>query len=71
MFAVNLEFERAIQSISIPNPNLREQTRAKIHDVGLADSGSLQRTGDSMKTKTAHVPYRDSKLTRLLQDSLC
>ncbi|CAF4755356.1 unnamed protein product [Rotaria socialis] len=87
MFAVNLEFERAIQSISIPNPNLREQTRAKIHDVGLADSGSLQRTGeigqhlvlgnvilildDPMKTKTAHVPYRDSKLTRLLQDSLC
>ncbi|CAM4985492.1 unnamed protein product, partial [Rotaria socialis] len=71
MFAVNLEFERAIQSISIPNPNLREQTRAKIHDVGLADSGSLQRTDDPMKTKTAHVPHRDSKLTRLLQDSLC
>ncbi|UJR13835.1 hypothetical protein I4U23_000846 [Adineta vaga] len=96
IFTVNLQFERVVSSTSTPNPNLREQIRAKIHFVDLAGSESLKRTGatgqrakegisinsgllvlgnvisilgDPLK-KGAHVPYRDSKLTRLLQDSL-
>ncbi|CAF2095343.1 unnamed protein product [Rotaria magnacalcarata] len=96
IFTVNLQFERAIASISKPDTNIRQHIRAKIHFVDLAGSESLKRTGatgqrakegisinsgllvlgnvisilgDPMK-KGAHVPYRDSKLTRLLQDSL-
>lgn len=35
----------------------------------LALGNVISALGDSMK-KGSHVPYRDSKLTRLLQDSL-
>ncbi|CAF4487256.1 unnamed protein product, partial [Rotaria sp. Silwood2] len=42
IFTVNLQFERAIQSVSTPNPNLWEQLHAKIHFADLTGSESLQ-----------------------------
>lgn len=39
-------------------------------DEGQHDDGEAGGVQDLVPTKTVHIPYRDSKLTRLLRDSL-
>ncbi|KAJ6907568.1 kinesin-like protein KIN-4A isoform X1 [Populus alba x Populus x berolinensis] len=76
IFTITLEQMRKLHSVSpvndTPDEDMGEEYFcAKLHLGLLALGNVISALGDEKKRKEGmHVPYRDSKLTRLLQDSL-